>query len=130
MRASAPSSSLGWFMKVSSRFSRRVYHPTMRLCRFDDDRLGLVEGDSVRDVTQALDELPRHGYPLPRFDPLIANLAAVRRRVEAVAAGARRRPLSTVKLLSPVANPGKLFCAPVNYRAHLEEARDDPTIHH
>ena len=102
----------------------------MRLCRFDDDRLGLVEGDSVRDVTQALDELPRHGYPLPRFDPLIANLAAVRGRVEAVAAGAPRRPLSTVKLLSPVANPGKLFCAPVNYRAHLEEARDDPTIHH
>lgn len=102
----------------------------MRLCRFDDDRLGLVEGDSVRDVTQALDALPRHGYPLPRFDPLIANLPEVCRRVDALAAGAPRRPLAGVKLLSPVANPGKLLAAPVNYKKHLEEARGDPAIHH
>ena len=102
----------------------------MKLCRFDDDRLGLVEGDSIRDVTAALEALPRHGYPLPRFDPLIANLAAVRQRVEASTAAAPRRPLAGAKLLSPVANPGKIFCAPVNYRKHLEEAREDPAIHH
>src|SRR5690606_13672701 len=35
-----------------------------------------------------------------------------------------------VTLQSPVANPGKLVAAPVNYRKHLEEARADAEIHH
>jgi 2,4-diketo-3-deoxy-L-fuconate hydrolase len=100
------------------------------LCRFNDDRLGLVEEGTVRDVTSALDSLPRYGYPLPRFDPLIANLAAVRKQVDSISAKVPRRPLSDVKLLSPIANPGKILAAPVNYRKHLEEARGDPGIHH
>jgi 2,4-didehydro-3-deoxy-L-rhamnonate hydrolase len=102
----------------------------MRLCRFDNDRLGLVEGDGVRDVTAALDGLPRYGWPLPRFDPLVANLAAIRPQVEILSGKAPKRPLSSVRLLSPVANPGKILAAPVNYKKHLEEARADPAIHH
>jgi 2-keto-4-pentenoate hydratase/2-oxohepta-3-ene-1,7-dioic acid hydratase in catechol pathway len=102
----------------------------MKLCRFDNDRLGLIERDVLRDVTAALEVLPRHAYPLPRFDPLIANLAAIRARIESIAETAPRRPLAGVKLLSPVANPGKILAAPVNYRKHLEEARADPAIHH
>jgi 2-keto-4-pentenoate hydratase/2-oxohepta-3-ene-1,7-dioic acid hydratase in catechol pathway len=102
----------------------------MQLCRFDDDRLGLVEGEAVRDVTSALDILPRHAYPLPRFDPLIANLSAIRERIASVSARAPSRPLSGIKLLSPVANPGKILAAPVNYKKHLEESRADPGIHH
>src|SRR5262249_27054160 len=102
----------------------------MMLCRFDNDRLGLVDGDTVRDVTAALDTLPGYGYPLPRFDPLIANLAAVRKQVDSMSVKAQPRPWSDVKLLSPVANPGKILAAPVNYRKHLEEARTDPGIHH
>jgi 2-keto-4-pentenoate hydratase/2-oxohepta-3-ene-1,7-dioic acid hydratase in catechol pathway len=102
----------------------------MRLCRFDEDRLGLVERDELRDVTAALEALPRHSYPLPRFDPLIAHLAEVRARIESIAATAPRRPMAGAKLLSPIANPGKILAAPVNYRKHLEEARGDPAIHH
>ncbi len=33
-------------------------------------------------------------------------------------------------MLSPIANPGKIVAAPVNYKKHLDEARDDPQIHH
>jgi 2-keto-4-pentenoate hydratase/2-oxohepta-3-ene-1,7-dioic acid hydratase in catechol pathway len=102
----------------------------MKLCRFDNDRLGIVEGDAVRDVTAALDILPRHAYPLPRHDPLVASLTALRLRIESLAANVPRRPLAGVKLLSPIANPGKILAAPVNYRKHLEEAREDPGIHH
>ena len=33
-------------------------------------------------------------------------------------------------LLSPVANPGKLIGAPVNYQKHLDEVRQNPQLHH
>jgi 2,4-didehydro-3-deoxy-L-rhamnonate hydrolase len=102
----------------------------MRLCRFGDNRLGLVRGDAVADVTTALDALPAHRYPLPRHDPLIAHLADLRAGIAAAAERARPIPLATVDLLSPIANPGKIVAAPVNYKKHLEEARADAAIHH
>src|SRR4051812_6822973 len=100
----------------------------VRLCRFDRDRLGLVEGDTVRDVSAALDALPTSRWPLPAHDPLIAALDAVRRRVEALAPSAPARPLASVRLESPVANPGKIIGAPVNYAKHLDESRADQGI--
>jgi len=102
----------------------------MRLCRFGEGRLGLVEDASVRDVTAALDALPMYRYPLPSFDPLIANLEKVTSRVQAIAATAPSQPVSSVTLLSPVANPGKIVCAPVNYQKHLDEVREDAQLHH
>lgn len=101
----------------------------MRLCRFDDDRLGLVSGEVIRDVTPALDALPAVRWPLPRGDLMIAHLAALRARIEEIAAGAPVVEPSRLKLLSPIANPGKIIAAPVNYRLHLDEARADAGIH-
>ena len=104
----------------------------MKLCRFNDGKLGLVLGDEVVDVTAALRLLPACHYPLPEHDLLIANLEAIRGEVQklASAAGAERHPLASLRLLSPVANPGKVVAAPVNYLKHLEEAREDKAIHH
>ena len=102
----------------------------MRLCRFGEGRLGLVEGGSVRDVTAALDELPSYRYPLPRFDVLIARLDSVMARVRAIAAASPSLPLASVSLLSPVANPSKIIAAPLNYQKHLDEVRGDAQIHH
>jgi 2-keto-4-pentenoate hydratase/2-oxohepta-3-ene-1,7-dioic acid hydratase in catechol pathway len=101
----------------------------MRLCRFGADRLGLVEGASVRDVTAALDVLPPATYPFPRHDVLIANLDAVRARAAQVALSAPVLPLEGLRLLSPVANPGKVVAAPVNYQKHLDEVRGDAALH-
>ena len=100
----------------------------MKICRFDDNRLGLVQGDSVLDVTAALDALPAYRYPLPRTDQLIENLEMLKPHILAAAKGAKALPLDQVKLLSPVANPGKVVAAPVNYKAHLEESRNDVEI--
>ena len=100
----------------------------MKICRFDDNRLGLVQGDQVLDVTAALDALPAYRYPLPRTDQLIANLEMLKPHILAAAKGARSIPVSQVKFLSPVANPGKVVAAPVNYKAHLEESRGDVEI--
>lgn len=97
----------------------------MRFCRFGDGRLGLVERDAVRDVTAALDVLPSYRYPLPAHDVFVANLDAVAARAREIAPDAPSLPLDRVALLSPVANPGKIIAAPVNYEKHLDEVRTD-----
>ena len=102
----------------------------MRLCRFGDNRLGLVQEDHVVDVTAVLDRLPIFRYPLPKLDPLIAELDSLRDHIELVAHGQPGIPIAEVKLACPVANPGKIVAAPVNYSQHLKEAREDPEIHH
>ena len=101
----------------------------MRLCRFDDNRLGIVDGESVRDVTAALDVLPQVRYPLPKHDPLIAHLPQVLARVRSLATTTAALPMAERTFLSPVANPGKLVAAPVNYHAHLDEVRADKALH-
>lgn len=102
----------------------------MKICRYNDNRLGLVEGNEIKDVTAALDVLPAARYPFPTHDLLIAHLPEVQKAAAAAAKGAKSIPLSEAKLLSPVANPGKIVAAPVNYKKHLDEARTDPQIHH
>lgn len=102
----------------------------MHLCRFGEGRLGVVAGDRVKDVTPALDVLPPGRYPFPRHDLLVANLDAVRRRIAALLPSAPELALDAITLLAPVANPGKIIAAPVNYQKHLEEARADSGIHH
>ena len=97
----------------------------MKLCLFDDNRVGVVAGDSVLDVTEVLSALPPRSWPLPRGDLLIAALPTLRPAIDAACARARHLPLSGVRLRAPVANPGKLVAAPVNYQAHLDEAIAD-----
>jgi 2,4-didehydro-3-deoxy-L-rhamnonate hydrolase len=101
----------------------------MRLCRFAEDRVGLVRGDQLFDATSALAG-QSFRYPLPRFEPLMAHLAELRSEIERAAQMAKPLPIASVNFLSPVANPGKIVGAPVNYQKHLEEARADSAIHH
>ena len=97
----------------------------MKLCRFNNNRLGVVEGDHVLDVTEALAVLPPVSWPFPPGDLLISLLADVRTRIEACISSAGRHELKAVQLHSPVANPTKICAAPVNYVKHLEEAIAD-----
>lgn len=101
----------------------------MRICRFDDNRIGVVEGDEIVDITPILDRLPPVKWPYPRGDAFIANLPRLIPEMRNLAAGGRRLKLADVKLLSPVAQPGKIVAAPVNYKLHLEESRSDQSIH-
>lgn len=97
----------------------------MRLCYFNDYRLGMVDDDRVHDVTAALDAIPRSSYPFPRYDVLIAKLPELRDRIMAAASG-QGLPVDSVALRSPVSNPGKIVAAPVNYQKHLDEAINEP----
>ena len=102
----------------------------MKLCRYNDDRVGLVMADGLHDATAALAALPAFRYPLPQHDPLIAALPGLRSALEAEAARNPAIALESVRLASPVANPGKIIAAPVNYTKHLEEVLADKGIHH
>lgn len=93
----------------------------MRLCRYDEDRLGVVIGDNVHDVTPAQDEIRRAAPYDMMGDAVIAALPQWRGRIEEMAKQSPGRPLSSVKLLPPVARPSKVMAAPTNYRAHVEE---------
>jgi 2-keto-4-pentenoate hydratase/2-oxohepta-3-ene-1,7-dioic acid hydratase in catechol pathway len=98
----------------------------MRLCFFNDDRLGLVNQDSILDVGQALKTLPAARYPYARADVFIEQLDTLRPAIMAAAHGASRHAIADVVLRSPVLNPGKIVAAPVNYRKHLAEAIAEP----
>jgi 2-keto-4-pentenoate hydratase/2-oxohepta-3-ene-1,7-dioic acid hydratase in catechol pathway len=101
----------------------------MLLCRFDEGRLGVVDGAGVRDVTAALEVLPTFRYPFPPYDVLVANLPRVVARARILMDEAPAVPVDRVRLLSPVANPGKIIAAPVNYQKHLDEVKSDVQIH-
>jgi 2-keto-4-pentenoate hydratase/2-oxohepta-3-ene-1,7-dioic acid hydratase in catechol pathway len=76
----------------------------MKICRFDNDRVGIVRGEDVYDIT------------------VVAGDALVP-KVPSDLSGLPKKPLGAVKLLSPVKAPGKIIAAPVNYKAHIEEMK-------
>jgi 2-keto-4-pentenoate hydratase/2-oxohepta-3-ene-1,7-dioic acid hydratase in catechol pathway len=95
----------------------------MRICWFNDNRPGLVEGDRVCDASKALEKLPTPTYPFPsKGDPLIAHLDRLKPAILAAATGAPSFSVSEVKFLSPVAAPTKIIGTPTNYRDHIAEA--------
>jgi 2,4-didehydro-3-deoxy-L-rhamnonate hydrolase len=85
----------------------------MRVCRFDDDRLGLVQGDHVLDLSAQV--------PAGTADGALWLLSRSPAQMQGLSRGAAGRPLDGVRLLSPIARPGKVVAAPVNYRAHVQE---------
>ena len=102
----------------------------MKLCRYDDDRLGVVRGNLVHDVTEAQTEIRNAAPYAMKGDAVIAALPQWRERIERMADKAPGKPIGGLKLLPPVARPTKLTCAPTNYKAHIaemEKAAQDPT---
>ena len=100
----------------------------MRFCRFNDNRLGVVRDELVHDVTAVLDGLPALRWPTPPGDHFFNHFDALRPQMQARADQVPGASIESVKLLSPVANPGKIVAAPVNYALHLDESRADTAI--
>lgn len=98
----------------------------MRLGRFDEGRYGVVVGETIYDVTAVVERIVARAGRV-RGDPVIACLDQIRAAVPDPEIY-QAYPVSAVRLLSPVANPSKLVCAPVNYHAHIAEMQADPTI--
>jgi len=99
----------------------------MRICWFNDNKLGLVDGALIRDVSAVLKVLPAPRYPAPKGDPLVANLEIVLMAIAATTPTVSYR-IEDVRLLSPIANPTKIIGTPLNYLKHVEEADDNRDV--
>jgi 2-keto-4-pentenoate hydratase/2-oxohepta-3-ene-1,7-dioic acid hydratase in catechol pathway len=89
----------------------------MKLARFDDDRIGVVHGDSIVDVTDIADAKPGEWPPVAMIR-LIADFARYRSKLERAGTSGKGVPLASVKLLTPVPWPNKVIAYPVNYHEH------------
>ena len=97
----------------------------MKICWYNQQRLGVVIDGRVYDVSAALEALPRARYPAATGDLLIAHLDTVRAAIAWLLPSATSIPVAEARFLSPVANPGKIIGVPVNYADHVAEANAD-----
>jgi 2-keto-4-pentenoate hydratase/2-oxohepta-3-ene-1,7-dioic acid hydratase in catechol pathway len=95
----------------------------MRLVTFDagdGPRAGIVEGDRVVDAWALLGE-PHRGS----LRELIADGRLDELRSRLGDAGAPSHPCTSVQVLPPVPDPGKIVCIGLNYRKHAAEVGAD-----
>src|SRR4030081_23600 len=93
----------------------------MKICRFNDDRLGFVVEGFVHDVTDLQTEI-RSASPYAMLgEEVIAALPEWRECLSARARQVPGVPLAEVALLAPVARPSKVMAAPTNYSDHIAE---------
>jgi 2-keto-4-pentenoate hydratase/2-oxohepta-3-ene-1,7-dioic acid hydratase in catechol pathway len=87
----------------------------VKLGRFGDDRIGVVRGAFVHDVTAAVDVATSPTYARSRGDALIAGFEQLRPRLEAACDSAPRLDLASVQWLSPVTSPSRVIAVRTNY---------------
>ncbi|MFM6851887.1 MAG: fumarylacetoacetate hydrolase family protein [Terrabacter sp.] len=92
----------------------------MRIARFDDDRIGVVVGEGIVDVTDAL-EISAGEWPPVGMNRLIRDFPIVGPVLARAAARGLVHPLSEVTLRTPVPWPNKVIAFPVNYHDHGRE---------
>ena len=92
----------------------------MKLAVYEGHRVGVVEGDQLFDVTDAV---PAAGpaWPPMYMNALIANWNDLGPKIAAKRASAKGVSLSSVKLLPPNPCPVHVIAAPANYRKHIGE---------
>ena len=86
----------------------------MKLCYFNDWRLGVIKGDQVVDVTDAAKGVP-HRDTRDLIVGVIAEWDSYKGKLEKAAADGKGVPLASVQLRPPVPRPGNIDCMAVNY---------------
>jgi len=95
----------------------------MKICHYNSNQAGVVNGDKVYPIGEAL---VKAGHVRDRYTMLgvinaLANEPAAMQCVRDAMKTASPVPLASVKLLAPILNPGSLWAAAANYKAHQEE---------
>ena len=80
----------------------------MRLCRFGDNRLGLVRQERVIDVTPVSIAFPAFDIRCQSLTPLSRNWTACASTSKSLQKISKGIPIGDVRFISPIANPGKI----------------------
>jgi len=86
----------------------------MKLMVFDADRIGVLRGEDVVDVTDAVRHLPHTG-PGDLMSAVVAGFDDLRASIERAAAGGVGLPLARVRIRPPLPRPNHVVCMAVNY---------------
>lgn len=92
----------------------------MKLVSFNDNRIGVVVGDAVIDISELAGTSPGQ-WPPVGMTQLIARFDQLKPLIEAAATTWPSVPLNSVRLGTPVPWPSKIIAYPANYHAHAEE---------
>ncbi len=95
----------------------------MKLLHFDDFKLGVLNGETVVDVSDIANEVPHIG-PHDRINGLIENFDLYRDRLEAASSNSSGVPLDSIRIRPPLPKPGNIDCMAVNYME--DGTRDAP----
>ena len=95
----------------------------MKLLHFDDFKLGVLNGETVVDVSDIANEVPHIG-PHDRINGLIENFDLYRDRLEAASSNGSGVPLDSIRIRPPLPKPGNIDCMAVNYME--DGTRDAP----
>ena len=97
----------------------------MKLVFFDDFTLGVLKGEAVVDVSQAVRDIPHTG-PYNLISGLIERFADYRGRLQQAVQQGQGVPVSQVRLRSPLPKPYNIVCMAVNYMEDGTRAEPAP----
>jgi 2-keto-4-pentenoate hydratase/2-oxohepta-3-ene-1,7-dioic acid hydratase in catechol pathway len=86
----------------------------MKLLFFDDFRLGVLQGDKVVDVSDAVKDIPRI-QPQDLIRGVIERFGDYRGALEQAATRGQSRSLDQVRIRPPLPHPSNIICMAVNY---------------
>ena len=86
----------------------------MKILFFDDWKLGVLNGDTVVDVSEAVKDIPRLG-PHDLVNGLIARFGDYRARLQEAATRGTGVPVGKVRLRPPLPRPTNIVAMAVNY---------------
>src|ERR1051325_4433128 len=93
----------------------------MKMVLFDDYKPGLLQGDSVIDVSEATRGVAgRNGQET--MQGIIANFDSLRGTLEQALNSGQAKPLSSVKLRAPLPRPGKIMAMGTNFKEFTKGA--------
>jgi 2-keto-4-pentenoate hydratase/2-oxohepta-3-ene-1,7-dioic acid hydratase in catechol pathway len=95
----------------------------MKICHYNSNQAGALVDDRVFPIGEALVKggYVRSAYTMLEVIDALANNQAAMQCARDAAQGSGGVPLRSVKLLAPIHNPGSLWAAAANYRAHQAE---------
>ncbi len=86
----------------------------MKLLFFDDFKLGVLNGDQVVDVSQAVKDIP-HLQPQDIIEGVIARWAEYKPKLEQAAKAGKGVPVAQVRIRPPLPKPTNIVAMAVNY---------------